>query len=94
MQLRSGGQYELGMKPAQGGGDWTHHQAAETNNPVITCHGLTPGTRYLFRGRAGTVLGFRVQDLGLRLWGLGCRVGQMGPCGKVCKGGTARGLLL
>ena len=66
MQLRSGGQYELGMRSAQGGGDWTHHQAAETNNPLITCHSLTPGTRYLFRGRAGTVLGFK--GLGFRVW--------------------------
>lgn len=54
MQLRSGGQYELGMKPAQGGGDWTAYQAPEKNSPIIACAGLTPGTRYLFRGRAGT----------------------------------------
>ena len=52
LQLTSG-QYQLGCKPASGGGDWTLHQAAATSSPIITCPNLEPGTRYLFRGRIG-----------------------------------------
>lgn len=49
----STGQYQLACKPASGGGEWQQHQAAKVSSPIIPCPGLSPGTRYTFRGRIG-----------------------------------------
>ena len=47
------GQYQVGYKPASGGGDWSLYQAPDAKSPVVVCPGLTAGTRYTFRSRTG-----------------------------------------